>query len=76
MLASGGRGLGDASIVLPEDNEARAPERQRLMDFETEQSRATGQAGSQVRVELPPHRQAVEMARQPGTGAVTHLRAR
>ncbi len=54
----------DASIPMPEEGGAQAAERQRLMDSETEQSRAAGKAGWQVRVELPSHRQAVELARR------------
>jgi len=52
----------DASVPLPESSEALAAERQRLMEFQTEQSRATGHAGWQVRVGLPSHWQAAELA--------------
>jgi len=54
----------DASIPMPEDSEELAAEHQHLMDSETAQSQATGQAGWQVRVELPTHRQAVALARR------------
>ena len=54
----------DASVPMPEDSRAQAAEHQQLMDSETEQSQAAGQAGWLVRVELPSHRQAVELARR------------
>ena len=37
-------------------------EHQLLMESETEQSRATGRAAWQVRIELPSHREAVQLA--------------
>lgn len=52
----------DASVPMPESSEALAAERQRLMDFQTRESKATGRAGWQVRAELPSRRQAVEFA--------------
>jgi hypothetical protein len=52
----------DASVPMPETAEQRAAEHRRLIDAETEQSLADGQAGWEVRVELPSHRQAVELA--------------
>ena len=47
---------------MPDTAEQRAAEHRRLMDAETQQSLAAGQAGWEVRVELPSHRQAVELA--------------
>jgi hypothetical protein len=52
----------DASVPLPESDDARAAEHQRLMESETEQSRATGRAAWQVRIELQSHREAVQLA--------------
>jgi len=52
----------EAGVPMPVSDEQRAAERQRLMDDQTQQSAAAGQAGWQVRVELPSHRQAVELA--------------
>ena len=52
----------DAAVPIPGSEEERAAERQRLMDEQTQQSVAAGQAGWQVRVDLPSRRQAVEMA--------------
>ena len=52
----------DASLPLPESEDELAAERLNRMDAETEQSRATGQAAWQVRVELPSHRETVELA--------------
>ena len=52
----------DASVPMPESDDELAAERLSRMDAETEQSRATGQAAWQVRVELPSHREAVELA--------------
>jgi hypothetical protein len=52
----------DAGVPMPESREALAAERQHLMDAQSGQSRAAGQAGWLVRVELPSHRQAVELA--------------
>jgi hypothetical protein len=51
----------DASVPLPETREALAAEHERLIESETEQSRETGQAAWQVRVELPSLRAAVEL---------------
>jgi hypothetical protein len=47
---------------MPDTAEQRAAEHQRLVDTETQDSLATGQAGWEVRVELPSHRQAVRLA--------------
>ena len=52
----------DASVPMPDTAEQQAAEHRRLMDAETQQSLAAGQAGWEVRVELPSHRQAVELA--------------
>jgi hypothetical protein len=54
----------DASVPMPDSDEARAAEHQRLMDDEAEQAAAARAAGWQVRVELPSHRQAVDLAAQ------------
>jgi hypothetical protein len=47
---------------MPDTAERRAAEHQRLVDTETQDSLAAGQAGWEVRVELPSHHQAVELA--------------
>ena len=52
----------DVSVPMPETAEQRAAEHQRLVDAETQDSLAAGQAGWEVHVELPSHRQAVELA--------------
>ena len=52
----------DVSVPMPDTAEQRAAEHQRLVDAETQQSLAAGQAGWEVRVDLPSHRQAVELA--------------
>jgi hypothetical protein len=52
----------DAGVPMPVSDEQRSAERQRLMDYQAEQSAAFGQAGWQVRIELPSHRQAVDLA--------------
>ena len=52
----------DVSVPMPGTAEQRAEEHRRLMDAETQQSLAAGQAGWEVRVELPSHHQAVELA--------------
>lgn len=54
----------DANVPMPGSDDERAAERQRLMDYETQQSVAAGQAGWHVRAELPSHRQAVELAQR------------
>jgi hypothetical protein len=54
----------DAAVPMPDSEESRAAERQRLMDYQMQQSAAAGQAGWEVRVELASHREAVEMARR------------
>ena len=54
----------DASVPMPDTAEQRATEHRRLVDAETQESLATGQAGWEVRVELRSHRQAVELARR------------
>jgi hypothetical protein len=52
----------DASVPMPESDDELAAEHESRMDSDTERSRATGQAAWQVRVELPSHREAVELA--------------
>ena len=52
----------DASAPMLEDDNALAAERRSRLDTETEQSRSTGLAAWQVRVALPSHREAVELA--------------
>ena len=52
----------DVSVPMPDTAEQRAAEHQHLVDYETEESLAAGQAGWEVRVELRSHRQAVELA--------------
>src|SRR4029077_16836375 len=52
----------DVSVPMPDTAEQRAAEHQHLVDYETEESLAAGQPGWEVRVELPSHRQAVELA--------------
>ena len=52
----------DASVPMPDTAEQRAVEHRHLIDAETQESLAAGQAGWEVRVELRSHRQAVELA--------------
>jgi hypothetical protein len=52
----------DVSVPMPDTAEQRAAEHQHLVDYETEESLAAGQAGWEVRVELPSHHQAVKLA--------------
>ncbi len=52
----------DASVPMPGTAEQRAAEHQHLMDAETQESLAAGQASWEVRVELRSHRQAVQLA--------------
>jgi hypothetical protein len=52
----------DVSVPMPDTAERRAAEHRRLVDTETQDSLAAGQAGWEVRVELPSHHQAVELA--------------
>lgn len=52
----------DVSVPMPDTAEQRAAEHQHLVDYETEESHAAGQAGWEVRVELHSHHQAVELA--------------
>jgi hypothetical protein len=54
----------DVSVPMPDTAEQRAAEHRRLVDAETQESLAAGQAGWEVRVELPSHRQAVELAKR------------
>jgi FMN phosphatase YigB (HAD superfamily) len=51
-------------VLMPQTETERQAERQRLEDAETAESRATGIAQWQVRVELGSHRQAVALARK------------
>lgn len=52
----------DASVPLPQTEEERGAERARQQDREAEESRATGDAAWEVRVELPGHGETVELA--------------
>lgn len=53
----------DASVPMPASDEAQAAaEHQHLINDETQQSREAGRAGWEVYVELPSHREAVELA--------------
>ena len=52
----------DAAVPLPQSDEQRAAEHQRLEAEETQESLATGHAQFEVRVELPSHREAVALA--------------
>jgi hypothetical protein len=52
----------DVSVPMPETAEQRAAEHRRLIDTETQQSLAAGQAGWELRVDLPSHHQAVQLA--------------
>jgi hypothetical protein len=52
----------DVSVPMPDTAEQRAAEHRRLIEAETQQSLAAGQAGWEVRVDLPSHRQAVALA--------------
>ena len=52
----------DADVPLPQSDEQRAAEHQRLEAEETQESLATGHAQFEVRVELPSHRAAVALA--------------
>jgi len=51
-----------AEVPLPQSDEQRAAEHQRLEAEETQESLATGRAQFEVRVELPSHRAAVALA--------------
>jgi hypothetical protein len=51
-----------ADVALPQTDEQRAAEHERLEAGETRESLQTGQAGWEVRVELPSHHAAVELA--------------
>ena len=52
----------DAKVPLPQSDEQRAAEHQRLEAEETQESLATGHAQFEVRVELPSHHAAVALA--------------
>jgi hypothetical protein len=52
----------DASVPLPVTAQERAAEHERRVADETQESLATGQAEWEVRVELPSHADAVELA--------------
>jgi hypothetical protein len=52
----------EAGVPMPDTAEQRAAEHRHLIDAETQESLAAGQAGWEVRVELPSHHQAVELA--------------
>lgn len=60
----------DATVPMPDSDEAQAAaEHQHLIADQTQQSRAYGQAGWEVCVALPSHRQAVELARRLHAGS-------
>jgi hypothetical protein len=52
----------NADVALPQTDEQRAAEHQRLEAEETRESLTTGHAQFEVRVELPSHRATVELA--------------
>ncbi len=52
----------DANVAMPQSAEQRQEEHQRLVDDETRDSLTTGLAQWEVRVELPSHHDAVELA--------------
>jgi hypothetical protein len=52
----------DANVPLPESEEERLAERRRRREQEEAESRATGAAAWEVRVELPGRRETVELA--------------
>ena len=52
----------DSDVPLPQSDEQRAAEHQRLEAEETQESLATGRAQFEVRVELPSHHAAVALA--------------
>ena len=52
----------DATVPLPQTDEQRQAEHQRLEDEEARESRTTGHAQFEVRVELPSHHDAVALA--------------
>ena len=52
------------AVPMPQTEAEREAEHQRLVDAETAESRATGEAQWEVRVELGSHRQAVALARK------------
>jgi hypothetical protein len=51
-----------ADVALPQTEQERAAEHERLEDDETRESLATGKAQFEVRAELPSHREAVQLA--------------
>ena len=51
-----------ADVAMPQTDEGRAAEHERLEEDETRESLATGKAEWEVRVELPSHHAAVELA--------------
>ena len=51
-----------ADVAMPQTEEQRAAEHQRLEDSETRESVATGAARWEVRVELPSHRDALHLS--------------
>jgi hypothetical protein len=54
----------DASVALPQTPQERLAEHERLEQEETQQSLTTGHALWEVRVELPSHHEATELARR------------
>jgi len=54
----------DASVALPQTPQQRQEEHERLEQEETQESLASGRALWEVRVELPSHHEATELARR------------
>jgi hypothetical protein len=54
----------NAGVALPQTEDERAAEHRRLEDEETHESLASGHAQWEVRVQLPSHHAAVELARR------------
>lgn len=54
----------DPGTPAPDPAEVRQAEHQRLMEEETRQSLAHGQPGWEIRIGMPSHREAVELAEQ------------
>jgi hypothetical protein len=52
----------NADVAMPQTEDERAAEHARLESDETAESKATGKAEFEVRVELPSHREAVRLA--------------
>lgn len=63
-----------ADVALPQTEQERAAEHERLEADETRESLATGKAQFEVRVELPSHREAVHLADRLDTEGRTVIR--